>query len=55
MVKLMTSVLVSAMASSAMAAPAPTRLPFVVDDYASARAEAERKKIPLFVEVWAPW
>jgi len=25
------------------------------DDYARARAEAQRRKVPIFVEVWAPW
>jgi hypothetical protein len=25
------------------------------DDYESARAEAVRSKLPLVVEVWAPW
>jgi hypothetical protein len=30
-------------------------LPFIEDDYAKARAEATQRKLPLFVEVWAPW
>ena len=30
-------------------------LPFIDDDYARARAEARSRKLPLFVEVWAPW
>jgi hypothetical protein len=41
--------LLSMMATSAMA------LPMIQDDYARARAEAQRRKLPLFVEVWAPW
>lgn len=32
-----------------------TRLPFVEDDYAKALAEAQRRQLPVFVEVWAPW
>jgi hypothetical protein len=30
-------------------------LPIVNDDYAHARAEAMRRNVPIFVEVWAPW
>lgn len=30
-------------------------LPFIEDDYAKARAEAQRRKLPMFVDVWAPW
>ncbi len=33
----------------------PARLPVVNDDYARARAEATRRHVPIFVEVWAPW
>jgi hypothetical protein len=44
----------AALASSAAAAT-PGRLPFIADDYARARAEAVRRQVPLFVEVWAPW
>jgi hypothetical protein len=37
-------------------APAGTaRLPFINDDYARARAVATQRKLPLFVDVWAPW
>jgi hypothetical protein len=42
--------LLSTMATSALAS-----LPMINDDYAKARAEAERRKVPIFVEVWAPW
>jgi len=41
--------LLATMATSAMA------LPMIQDDYAKARAEAQRRKLPLFIEVWAPW
>ena len=30
-------------------------LPFVADDYARALSEARAKKLPIFVECWAPW
>ena len=30
-------------------------LPFIEDDYARALAEARSRKLPLFVESWAPW
>jgi hypothetical protein len=48
----------------AAAAPAPaarpattpkSALPFISDDYARALAEARARKIPLFIESWAPW
>ena len=41
--------LLATMTTSAMA------LPMIQDDYAKARAEAQRRKLPLFIEVWAPW
>lgn len=30
-------------------------LPFISDDYARALAEARARRVPLFVEAWAPW
>jgi hypothetical protein len=30
-------------------------VPFVADDYAGALAAARAKKVPIFVEAWAPW
>ena len=30
-------------------------LPFIEDDYPKAMAEARAKKLPVFVEAWAPW
>ena len=51
-------------ASAAMAAGvAPTAvsretklvLPFIADDYTRAVAEARARKVPLFIEAWAPW
>jgi len=43
---------------SLAAAPAPestSAVPFVPDDYGKALAEARARKLPLFVEAWAPW
>ena len=41
----------------AAAAPllAASNLPFVEDDYARALGEARARKLPLFIEAWAPW
>ncbi len=39
---------------SATAAPHPA-LPFIQDDYTRALAEARARKVPLFIEAWAPW
>jgi len=36
-------------------AASATRLPFIQDDFAKARAEAVQRKVPIFVECWAPW
>jgi hypothetical protein len=53
--KVRTAILLSAWAWSAMAAATTSPLPFIADDYDRARAEADRRHLPLFVEVWAPW
>ncbi len=39
------------------AAPVETRsvLPFIADDYPAALAQARARKLPIFVEAWAPW
>ena len=55
MVKLPALVLLSALASSTVATAAPGPLPFIADDFAAARAKAGKGKVPLFVEVGAPW
>ena len=36
-----------------VASPAPLR--FIEDNYTAAVAEAKSKKVPIFVEAWAPW
>jgi hypothetical protein len=35
-------------------APRPA-VPFIADDYPGALAQARAKKLPIFVEAWAPW
>lgn len=30
-------------------------LSWIADDYAKARAEARARKLPIFIESWAPW
>lgn len=44
-------------AKSAAAKPAKKKpvLPFVEDDYAAALAQARARRVPLFIEAWAPW
>lgn len=34
---------------------APEVLPFIADDYPKAVALAKARKVPLFIEAWAPW
>jgi hypothetical protein len=36
-------------------AAAKAGLPFVHDDYPRALAEARARKVPILVDVWAPW
>ena len=42
-------------AGSRPAAAAGKVIPFIADDYAKAVAEARARKVPLFIESWAPW
>jgi hypothetical protein len=30
-------------------------LPFIEDDYPAAVSQARAKKLPIFIEAWAPW
>lgn len=53
MKKLSMLLLLSALATPAMAAT--TGLPFIDDNFPKALAEAKQRKLPIFVEVWAPW
>lgn len=55
MMKLSTLVLLTAIASCAAPPVPPSRLPILNDDYAGARAQALKRNVPVFVEVWAPW
>lgn len=36
-------------------AVAASQLPFIQDNFTKARAEALQRKLPIFVECWAPW
>jgi hypothetical protein len=40
---------------AAAGAEAGRALPFIEDDYPKAQALARSKKLPIFVEAWAPW
>ena len=57
--RIIAPVLAAAGLSAALfASPAPAKksvLPFIEDDYPLALAEARSKKLPIFVEAWAPW
>ena len=44
----------SAFLGARSAEPAPA-VPFIADDYPGALAQARSKKLPIFVEAWAPW
>jgi len=46
--------LLAALLCAAGLAPSAA-LPFIEDDYPRALAEARSRKVPLFVEIWAPW
>jgi hypothetical protein len=55
-VLLFSTALSSAAAASGAAGPArSTRLSFIEDDYTRAVAEARSRRVPIFVEAWAPW
>ncbi len=46
----------AASAAKPKSAAAPRlALPFIQDDYPRALAEARARKVPLFIEAWAPW
>jgi hypothetical protein len=47
--KLLLTAVLAAIALPAMA------LPFIENDYSKALARARTNRIPLFVDVWAPW
>jgi hypothetical protein len=41
--------------ASAVWAETRAGLPWINDNYPKALAEAKQRKLPIFVEVWAPW
>ena len=49
------SALTAILATGADAAAGSRVLPFISDDYTKAIAEARARKVPLFIESWAPW
>jgi hypothetical protein len=44
----------SAFLGVSTAEPGPA-VPFIADDYPGALVQARAKKLPIFVEAWAPW
>ena len=44
----------TALPATAPAAPKPV-LPWIEDDWSKAVATAKARKVPIFVESWAPW
>ena len=44
-----------ALLGAAAPVSAAPHLPFIEDDYARALNEARARRLPLFVENWAPW
>jgi hypothetical protein len=41
--------------SGAGTAVKPMVVPFIEDDYDKALAEARARKLPIFIDTWAPW
>ena len=39
----------------ASATASAAQLPFINDDFPKAQAQATERKLPIFVECWAPW
>ena len=42
-------------AAKAASTPDARVVPFIADVYTKAVAEAKARKVPLFIEAWAPW
>ena len=53
--RLGTMFLAAALVAAAPATPSRSALPWIEDDYGRALAEAKSKKLPIFVDAWAPW
>jgi hypothetical protein len=47
--------LVVALLAAAPAHAGGSATRFVEDDYDAARVQAKARKVPIFIEVWAPW
>jgi len=45
----------ASLAPSGAAVAPPRVFRFIADDYGRALAEARARKVPLFIEAWAPW
>jgi len=52
--KLLMRLLPLALAMPVLAATS-SHLPFINDNYSEALLQAKQRKLPIFVEVWAPW
>jgi len=53
--RLPTFFLAAAVTAATPAASVRSSLPWIEDDYGRALSEARAKKLPIFVEAWAPW
>jgi len=67
--RILTSLLFVALAANLATASTPRKTPsrpasktharevmnFIADDYTRAVAEARARRVPLFIEAWAPW
>ncbi|HSD22333.1 MAG TPA: hypothetical protein VLC54_19945 [Anaeromyxobacter sp.] len=54
-VAVMAAALALAGPAATIAAPQSSKGRSIEDDYDHARAEAQRRGVPLLVDVWAPW
>jgi hypothetical protein len=54
MKRILWSLVLLIVALPAAAAESPV-LPWIVNDYPRALAEARARRLPLFIEAWAPW
>lgn len=52
---LLPAVRASAIPAKAPAAGPKSALPWIEDDWSKAVATAKARKVPIFVESWAPW
>jgi hypothetical protein len=50
-----TAVVAAARPAAKGAATSAMVVPWIADDYTRAVAEAKARKVPLFIEAWAPW